>query len=91
MITTRFASHPSNDRRLTRMNLGLVVSHDALHFRRPVPDFPLVDASEIDYGDANAASCHFGRSVANGLYRSDQQWARLTWCGHARMLCTCQR
>ena len=47
--------HPSNDRRLTRMNLGLVVSHDALHFREPTPDFALVDASEIGWQKKDAA------------------------------------
>ena len=47
--------HPSNDRRLTRMNLGLVVSHDALHFREPIPDFALVDASEVGWQKKDAA------------------------------------
>ena len=44
--------HSSNDRRLTKMNLGLVVSHDAMHFREPVPDFPIVDAAEIGWKNA---------------------------------------
>ena len=47
--------HPSNDRRLTSMNLGLLVSHDALHFREPVPDFPLVDASEVGWQKKDGA------------------------------------
>jgi hypothetical protein len=38
--------HPSNDRRLVSMDLGLAVSHDGLHFREPVPDFPIVSAAE---------------------------------------------
>jgi len=38
--------HPSNDRRLITMDLGLVVSHDALHYTEPVPDFPIVSARE---------------------------------------------
>lgn len=41
--------HPSNDRRLTRMNLGMAVSHDGMHFREPVPDFPIVSAAEIGW------------------------------------------
>tara|TARA_B100001964_G_C14242022_1_gene605492 strand:- start:715 stop:2193 length:1479 start_codon:yes stop_codon:yes gene_type:complete len=38
--------HPSNDRRMTTMNLGLAVSNDALHYREPVPNFPIVSAAE---------------------------------------------
>lgn len=41
--------HPSNDRRLTWMHLGMAVSHDGLHFREPFPDFPMVSAAEIDW------------------------------------------
>ncbi len=37
---------PTNDRRWTPMDLGLVVSHDALHFREPIPDFRIVQAAE---------------------------------------------
>ena len=38
--------HPSNDRRLVTMDLGLAVSNDALHYREPVPDYPIVSAAE---------------------------------------------
>ena len=38
--------HPSNDRRLLTMDLGLVVSNDALHYREPIPDFRIVSAAE---------------------------------------------
>ena len=41
--------HPSNDRRLTWMHLGLVVSDDGLHYREPIPDFPIVMAAEIGW------------------------------------------
>lgn len=41
--------HPSGDRRLTWMHLGLAVSHDGLHYREPVPDFPIVNAAEIGW------------------------------------------
>jgi len=41
--------HPTNDRRLVSIDLGLVVSNDALHFREPIPDFRLVAASEDSY------------------------------------------
>ncbi len=41
--------HPSNDRRLVWMNLGLAISNDGLVFREPIPDFPIVAASETGY------------------------------------------
>ncbi|HEX4131880.1 MAG TPA: hypothetical protein VHZ24_17745 [Pirellulales bacterium] len=36
----------TNDRRWVPMDLGLLVSHDALHFREPIPDFRIVQAAE---------------------------------------------
>lgn len=51
--------HPSNDRRLMSMNLGLVVSHDAMHFREPIPDFPIVDAAEIRWKRAYESPINF--------------------------------
>jgi hypothetical protein len=38
--------HPSGDRRLVTVDLGLVLSHDALHFHEPIPGFRLVPARE---------------------------------------------
>jgi hypothetical protein len=38
--------HPSNDRRLLTMDLGLAVTNDGLHYREPIPDFPIVCAAE---------------------------------------------
>jgi hypothetical protein len=38
--------HPTNDRRLVAIDLGLVVSNDALHYREPIPDFRLITAEE---------------------------------------------
>ena len=38
--------HYSNDRRLVVMHLGLAVTNDGLHYREPVPDFPIVSAAE---------------------------------------------
>jgi len=38
--------HPSGDRRLVAMNLGLAVSNDGLHYREPILDFPIVSAAE---------------------------------------------
>lgn len=36
----------NNDRRHVEMDLGLVVSNDALHYKEPVPDFKMVEAAE---------------------------------------------
>jgi len=38
--------HPSNDRKWVGIDLGLVISHDALQYYEPVPDFRLVQAKE---------------------------------------------
>ncbi|MAG34879.1 MAG: hypothetical protein CL878_01295 [Dehalococcoidia bacterium] len=38
--------HPSGDRQQVIMDLGLVLSHDALHYYEPIPDFRLVPARE---------------------------------------------
>lgn len=38
--------HVSNDRRLLTMDIGLAITNDALHYREPIPDFPIVAAAE---------------------------------------------
>jgi hypothetical protein len=38
--------HPSGDRRLLSMDLGLALSHDGLHFHEPIAGFRLVPARE---------------------------------------------
>ena len=38
--------HETDDRRFVTMDLGLVVSDDATHFREPIPDFKIVPAYE---------------------------------------------
>ena len=45
--------HPSGDRKLLTMDLGLVISHNALHYHEPFPDFRLVPATE-EQGGAGA-------------------------------------
>lgn len=37
---------PTSDRSLITMDLGLLVSHDALHFHEPIKDFPLLPGYE---------------------------------------------
>lgn len=38
---------PSNDRRDVITDLGFAISHDALHFKEPIPDFQMVHSYEI--------------------------------------------
>jgi hypothetical protein len=38
--------HPSGDRRVLTMDLGLALSHDGLHFTEPIRDFPFIPARE---------------------------------------------
>ncbi len=40
---------PSNDRSLIGIDLGLIVSHDGLHYIEPIPDFRIVPAKENIY------------------------------------------
>ena len=55
-VTDLWHGHPSGDRKLVTMDLGLLISHDALHYCEPVPDFRLVPGYEelgwkMDYVD----------------------------------------
>jgi hypothetical protein len=38
----------TNDRRTAVVDLGFIVSHDALHFKEPLPDFKMVPSFEED-------------------------------------------
>ncbi|HEU5315048.1 MAG TPA: hypothetical protein VFX49_03000, partial [Chloroflexota bacterium] len=53
--------HPSGDRSFIPMDLGLVVSNDALHYREPIPDFRLIPAHE-----ETGAPLGRGPSVSHG-------------------------
>ena len=46
----KWNGHPSNDRRMVTMDLGLVATNDALHYREPIPDFPIVSVAEDGWG-----------------------------------------
>ncbi len=45
-IYGQWHGHPSGDRRMVTMDLGLALTHDALHFYEPVPGFRFVAARE---------------------------------------------
>lgn len=38
--------NPTNDRRTAVVDIGLVVSHDALHYKEPLPDFKIIPSFE---------------------------------------------
>lgn len=38
----------TNDRRTSHVDLGFIVSHDAIHFKEPVPDFKIIPGFEED-------------------------------------------
>ena len=45
-IYGQWHGHPSGDRRFLTMDLGLAISHDAIHYVEPIPDFKLIPARE---------------------------------------------
>lgn len=45
-IYGQWHGHPTRDRRLVSMDLGLAISHDALHFREPIPGFAFIHCRE---------------------------------------------
>jgi hypothetical protein len=45
-IYGQWHGHPSGDRRLVVMDLGLALSHDAIHFHEPIPGFRFIPARE---------------------------------------------
>lgn len=45
-IYGQWHGHPTGDRGLTTIDLGLALTHDALHFHEPIPDFRIIVARE---------------------------------------------
>lgn len=45
-IYGQWHGHPSGDRRFLTMDLGLALSHDALHYVEPIPGFAFIPARE---------------------------------------------
>lgn len=65
-IYGQWHGHPTGDRRLVTMDLGLVVSHDGLHYQEPVPDFRFVPAREQpDSPFADHPALMQGQGMAN--------------------------
>lgn len=58
--------HPTGDRSFITMDLGLVVSSDALHYREPIPDFRLIPAfEEIGSPPGRGPSISHGQGMCN--------------------------
>jgi hypothetical protein len=45
-IYGQWHGHPSDDRKLLTMDLGLAISHDGLHFQEPIAGFPFIPARD---------------------------------------------
>lgn len=57
-----------NDRGFLSMNIGLVVTHDGLHYYEPVPDFPIIEARELKGDtpyDGTSPALSQGQAFAN--------------------------
>ena len=60
------------------MDLGLVISHDALHYREPIPEFRLVPALEEQAGVGHAEA-RGGSTTADTLAVTQSR------AGHAQL------
>jgi hypothetical protein len=58
--------HPTGDRNYLTMDLGLVVSTDALHYHEPIPDFKLIPSyEELDVALGTGPALMQGQGMAN--------------------------
>ncbi len=55
----------SNDRRFISMDLGFLVSNDALHFTEPIPDFKFIAGYEIEKEGSDFPTLEQGQGFAN--------------------------
>lgn len=52
-IYGQWHGHPSGDRRLLTMDLGMAISHDAIRYVEPIPGFAIIPAREQALAPAN--------------------------------------
>ena len=45
-IYGQWHGHPTGDRRMVTIDLGLAISHDAIHFQEPIPGFRFIPTRE---------------------------------------------
>jgi len=69
----------ADDRRQIRINLGLIVSDDAIHYQEPVPDFKMIDSYEEDWGFPDPIGAPPCLSQGQGMYNVGDR--TVTWYG----------
>ncbi len=55
----KWNGHHTSDRRMLTMDLGLAISNDGLHYKEPIPDFPMVAAAEFNWNSKSNNSLAF--------------------------------
>ena len=88
-IYGQWHGHPSSDRRLVTMDLGLAISHDAMHFHEPIPNFRFIPGrEELATTSGFGPALMQGQGMANvgektlywySVWRGDGQVRLATW------------
>jgi hypothetical protein len=88
-IYGQWHGHPSSDRRYVTMDLGLTISHDAIHFHEPIPDFRFIPGrEELDTTIGFGPALMQGQGMENvgdktlywySTWRGDGQVRLATW------------
>ncbi len=61
--------NPSNDRRESSVDIGLLVSPDALHFKEPIPDFKIVPSfEEVDRAEPRLTQGQAFENIGDRTY-----------------------
>ena len=67
--------NPTNDRRDSRCDIGLLVSPDALHFKEPVPDFKVVPSfEELDRAEPRLVQGQAFENIGDKTYHYYGIW-----------------
>jgi hypothetical protein len=67
--------NPTNDRRDSRCDIGLLVSPDALHFKEPVPDFKVVPCfEELDRAEPSLVQGQAFENIGDKTYHYYGIW-----------------
>jgi hypothetical protein len=73
------ASTETDDRRQMRMDIGLLVTNDGMHYREPLPDFRIIDAGEDGWNSGNPTGDPPRLSQGQGMENVGDK--TLTWYG----------
>ncbi len=69
----------TDDRRRMRMDIGLLVTSDGMHYREPLPDFRIIDAGEDGWANSNPLGDPPRLSQGQGMENVGDR--TLTWYG----------